>query len=147
MVIARCLQLNGVGHLFSIENDQNFAQITVEKLESLGLLNRVTLIYAPLIPSVIEGEQWSWYDLTDLPLPLAIDCLIVDGPPYWVGDLARYPAGPNLFPHLNTPAVVFLDDAAREEERVIVERWQEKYPDLVLKSHDCEKGCVSLHRL
>ena len=146
VVIARCLQLNGMGHLFSIENDQEFAQITAEKLESLGLSDCVTIIYAPLIPTVIEGEEWSWYDLKDLPLPLSIDCLIVDGPPYWVGSLARYPAGPSLFPYLNSSAVVFLDDAVREEECAIVEQWQKKYPDLVVKSHDCEKGCVTLQK-
>ena len=70
--------------------------------------------------------------------------LVIDGPPMPVGPLVRYPVGPILFPKLAPGAVVFLDDAARDDEKRIIERWQREFPDLERQDHDCEKGCVSL---
>ncbi len=66
--------------------------------------------------------------------------LVIDGPPEAVGPLARYPAGPSLFPSLSVGATVFLDDAARDDEKRIIERWQREFPDLERQDHDCEKG-------
>ncbi len=70
--------------------------------------------------------------------------LVIDGQPMPVGRLARNPAGPILFPKLASGAAVFLDDAARDDEKRIIERWQREFPDLERQDHDCEKGCVSL---
>ena len=59
-------------------------------------------------------------------------------------DRCLAPVGSVLFPKLALGAVVFLDDAARDDEKRIIERWQREFPDLERQDHDCEKGCVSL---
>ena len=71
----------------------------------------------------------------------------IDGPPEPVGPLARYPAGPNLFPRLSAGATVFLDDAVREDEKRIADRWMKEYSDLQRKDHPCEKGCVAFRSM
>ena len=70
--------------------------------------------------------------------------LVIDGPPMPVGPLVRYPAGPILFPKLAPGAAVFLDDAPRDDEKRIIERWMQEFPGLQREDHPCEKGCVSL---
>ena len=69
--------------------------------------------------------------------------LVIDGPPMPVGPLVRYPAGPIFFPKLAPGATVFLDDAARDDEKRIIERWQREFPDFEIRNYPCEKGCVS----
>ena len=70
--------------------------------------------------------------------------LVSDGPPMPVGPLVRYPAGPIWLPKLAPGATVFLDDAARDDETRIIERWMREFPGLQRQDHPCEKGCVSL---
>lgn len=69
---------------------------------------------------------------------------VIDGLPEPVGPLARYPAGPNLFPGLSAEATVFLDDTVREDEKRTVERWMKQFPGLQREDHPCEKGCACL---
>ena len=144
VTIARCLQLNGRGHLFSLEADPEFADATQRQLVVHGLQNWVTLVVAPLTVMHINGRSRRWYDLQGLPT-VGIDMLVVDGPPP-VGELARYPAGPCLFPRLSATATVFLDDADRQDEQKCLKLWQDEFPYLLAIRHSCEKGCVSLSR-
>lgn len=145
VVLARCMQLNGSGHVYSLEHDPEFASSTRANLERHGLGEWATVVDAPLRSHDLNGETWPWYTHEALPNG-EIDMLLIDGPPEAVGALARYPAGPNLFPSLSAGATVFLDDTIREDEKRIVERWQREFPDLERQDHDCEKGCVSLTR-
>ncbi len=62
-------------------------------------------------------------------------------------DRCLAPVGPVLFPKLAPGAAVFLDDAARDDEKRIIERWEREFPDLERQDHGCEKGCISLTRL
>jgi predicted O-methyltransferase YrrM len=143
VVIARALQLNGVGHVHSLEHDPTFAAETREHLRRNGLTEWATVIDSPLRPHRLEAQEYSWYEIERIP-DGQIDLLVVDGPPMPIGLEARYPAGPVLFPRLNPGAVVFLDDADRMDEKRIVERWQGKFEKMQVRRHDCEKGCVSL---
>ncbi|MFA9217698.1 MAG: class I SAM-dependent methyltransferase [Sphingomonadaceae bacterium] len=146
LVLARCLQLNGVGKVLSLEHDPVYAAHTREQLRLHGLLDWAAVIDAPLVPQVIDGADWIWYDLTQLPMEAAIDLLVIDGPPQAIGALARYPAGPRLFERLAAHGCVFLDDAARPDERAIIARWQQENPALALALLACEKGCAVLQR-
>lgn len=66
--------------------------------------------------------------------------LVIDGPPWFVSPLARYPAGPALFPKLAREGLILLDDAARDDESRIMERWRAEWPRLGCVRYDTEKG-------
>jgi len=102
-----------------------------------------TVIDAPLVEHRIGAETWKWYSLDGFP-HVGIDMLVVDGPPEPFGKMIRYPAGPMLFPKLMPRGAILIDDAARTSEMEIVERWRWENPRLVVKTYDCEKGCLGL---
>lgn len=142
LVLARCLQLNGAGKVLSLEHDPYYAEQTRQQLRRHGLQDWAQVLDAPLQPHLLSGETWPWYDLGGLPAALAIDLLVIDGPPQATRALARYPAAPLLFPRLNAGAQVFLDDAARADELAILQRWQGEFPALTHTTRACEKGCA-----
>lgn len=148
VVLARCLQLNGGGKLYSLEHDRAYAQQTRAQLLRHGLQEWAQVLDAPLIThdlgGDLGGEKWPWYDLAQLPPEIGIDLLVVDGPPQTTGPLARYPAAPLLFPRLAPGAVVFLDDALRPDEQAALARWQTEFPALQQSAISCEKGCAVL---
>jgi len=83
--------------------------------------------------------------LKDLP-ELNIDLLVIDGPPGFLQKNARYPALPMLIDMLAASCTVFLDDAARQDERDIVKQWLEQFPEFELEYIDNERGCSILKR-
>lgn len=143
IVLARCAQLNGKGHVYSLENDIAFANKTRERLQAQGLASYATVINAPLTPLSIDGETFSWYGCDVLQME-SIDMLVIDGPPAHTMATARYPAGPMLFGKLTPGATVFLDDAYRVGEREIVLRWVMAHPTLQVEEIHCEKGLVKI---
>jgi hypothetical protein len=145
LVLARCAQISGVGHVHSLEHDAEFAQKTRELLRTEGLEGHATVYDAPLKPLQLPGWSADWYDASVLPPGLAIDLLVVDGPPWFVSKLPRYPAVPVLRDRLQAGATVLLDDAARPEEQECVRRWKQEWPALeALRLPPCEKGCAGL---
>ena len=147
LVLARSMQLNGAGKVYSLEHDAHYAAQTRAQLRRHGLQDWATVIDAPLTPYDLDGQSWPWYDLTLLPALLEIDLLVIDGPPQATRPQARYPAGPVLFPRLNSGAAVYLDDAARADEQAVVRRWQMEFPELSHTSQGCEKGCAILRKV
>ncbi len=145
LILARCMELNGVGHTYSLEHDPEFAAITRKNLDKLGLSKWATVVDAPMKSQVIEGNQRNWYSIDGLP-DGEIDLIVVDGPPEPFGEMIRYPAGPMLFGKLSNSGTVFVDDADRDDETKAVALWQKSNPDLERKSHYCEKGCVVLSK-
>ena len=143
LVVARSLQLNGFGHLYSLEHIAEYGEKTRRELELHGLADWATVIDAPLVPQHINGSTYVWYSTRGLTVN-DIDMLIVDGPPEQPDKLVRYPAGPMLFGKLRPGGAVFLDDASRTTEQLTVEKWQQDYPDFRLERRDCEKGCAVL---
>lgn len=144
LVLARCMQLNGGGKVYSLEHEPMYAAQTRAELARLGLSDYAEVLDAPLGPFVQDGQNWPWYQHKVLPAGLAIDMLAIDGPPMTTGPLARYPAGPALFAQLAPGGAVFLDDAARAEETAILARWRREFPHLTQSARDCEKGCAVL---
>jgi len=145
VVAARCCQLNGSGHVYSLEHERVFAEATRERLREQGLVGWATVIDAPLEVGIVSGDSYSWYTLHDLP-DQPIDLLVVDGPPASLGPLARYPAGPKLLPRLSGRGLVLVDDADRTDERQIVQRWQDEFPALKARHVIAEKGLVVLEQ-
>lgn len=126
VAIARCLQINGGGHVYSLENTPEFAARTRDMLATQGLQAFATVIDAPLVSGLTDTP---WYDLSRLPAEVSgAALLVVDGPPGHVAAQSRYPALPQLMPHLAQHCTVMLDDADRPDERVIVQRWLRQYP-------------------
>ncbi|WP_342116960.1 class I SAM-dependent methyltransferase [Pseudoduganella sp. OTU4001] len=144
LVLARCLQLNGAGMVYSLEHDPLYARRTRRQLELHGLSAWATVIDAPLTGQAVGGGQQLWYDCSGLPLVMPIDMLVIDGPPQAIGQHARYPAGPILFPRLAPGAMVFLDDAERPGERAALQRWSLEFPHLDVQSLPCEKGAAAM---
>lgn len=145
VVLARCLQLNGKGHVYSFEHDKLYADKTAQLLAERGLSDWASVIHAPLVPN--PSAPSPWYDCAVFPEAMQqIDMVVVDGPPNAVGPLARYPAIPALKDRLAPDFHLFLDDANRPEEKEVVRRWQQEMPELVVESIEAEKGLVLLHR-
>ena len=143
IVLARSLQLNGRGHVYSLEHQSEYAEQTRLNLRRHGLESWATVLEAPLETVEIGGERFQWYPLESLPEG-GIDLLVVDGPPAAAAPMARYPAGPFLLPRLNDGAAVFLDDAARDGEKAALVRWAEEFPELSREIRNFEKGCAVL---
>ena len=144
LVLARCMQINGGGKVYSLEHDAVYAHETRTQLARHGLSEFAQVLVAPLRRMQIGGAEWPWYAHDVLPAALDIDMLAIDGPPMATGPLARYPAGPALFPRLARNAAVFLDDAKRADETAILARWRLEFPALSQSMRSCEKGCALL---
>ena len=145
VVLARACELNGVGRVYSLEHQAVFAERSRSELQRHGLSEHSEILEAPLTPHTLDGREWSWYRLDALP-SIKFDMLVIDGPPETTGPLARYPAGPLLFPHLTPGASVFLDDAHRDDEKEAVARWVRERPDLTCIWVPSEKGCAVLRQ-
>lgn len=144
LVLAQCMAANGSGHVFSLEHERQFAEKTREQLAHLGLQEFATVLDAPLKVYTLEGREYRWYDLSQLGTD-RIDLLVIDGPPAATCPMARYPAGPLLFGRLVQGAYVFLDDAARDDERDAVDRWSRGGAvSIVERLLRTEKGCAVL---
>lgn len=144
VVLARCLQLNGSGHVYSLENSPEFAVKTRALLAQHGLSDWATVLDAPLVS---KATPTPWYDESAIPTELpAIDMLVVDGPPASTAPLARYPALPRLHSRMSANCILMLDDADRVDEIEIVKRWQSEFSDFERSHLGCEKGLVLMSR-
>jgi predicted O-methyltransferase YrrM len=143
VVLARCCQSNGRGRVLSLENGPEFAARTRAELARHGLSGYAQVIDAALVSQVVAGREFQWYDLADL-AERRIDMLVIDGPPGFLQPHSRLPALPLLADRLGDRCAIFLDDAARPDERAIVAAWQEAYPALTLRQIDNERGCAVL---
>lgn len=142
LVVARCLQMNGAGHVYSLEHEPDYANKTRRLLGRYGLADWATVLDAPL---QTKHTDTPWYVEEAIPADLApVEILIVDGPPSQTAPLARFPALPRLLPRLANDALIILDDADREDEREMVRRWKQQFPELRETEVSCEKGCVMI---
>lgn len=143
LTLARCCQLNETGKVYSLENGKEYADKSQLNLNNTGLEDFADIIYAPLQPVIINDNSYDWYSLSDLP-DLKIDMLVIDGPPGFIQKHSRFPALPLLMDMLSNDSCVFLDDAARDEEKELVAMWVEMYPYLEHRYIDAERGCSIL---
>ena len=147
LMLARCCQLNARGSIHSLENGAEFSQVSSRYLADYGLQEYATIRHAPLETTTLNGVEYQWYRRDGIP-DGKIDMLVIDGPPGFIQRRSRYPALPLLFNRLSDDCTIFLDDAARDEEREIVELWQSTYPALDHEYLETERGCsvLKVHR-
>lgn len=122
-------------HLYAVEHDEAFVEM-MRSLLAYHEIDDVNLIEAPL--EFQRFGEWSgqWYSLGVLAeIPEKVDFLVVDGPPGRLGPQSRYPALPALRDRLSDGAVVFVDDAGRQEERRTIAQWLQDDPALQVR-HD-----------
>ncbi|MET0027272.1 MAG: class I SAM-dependent methyltransferase [Candidatus Thiodiazotropha sp.] len=143
LMLARCCQLNGFGQVVSLEDGEPYADRTREYISRYGLDDYASVRHAPLRSAQYDGVTYSWYDTGALPED-AIDMLVIDGPSGFSGKNARYPAMPVCYPYLAPGCRIFLDDAARPDEREIVAMWLASYPGLAHRFHETSRGCSLL---
>jgi len=138
LVAARCLQLNGQGHVWSLEHDAEFAGKTRALIARHGLSDWATVLDAPLEP---DSEGRRWYGDAVLPAAMGpVGVLVVDGPPQSTGPLARAPAFERLRSRLAPGAHIFVDDADRPDEQAMVAQWLQAEPRLNVERPPAEKG-------
>jgi predicted O-methyltransferase YrrM len=124
LILARALQMAGGGQLISFEQHADFVDATREWLAEHGL--EADLRAVPLGPP-LDGWPGLWYEHG--PLPVGIDLMLIDGPPWTIHPLTRGNAS-SLFGHLAPGGTIMLDDAARPGERLVAWRWKRDHPDM-----------------
>ena len=127
----------------SLDHDIEYMQKSRYALELHDLHSSVHLLYAPLQKYLLGEEVWLWYKTAQLFELLGqnrIDLLSVDGPPMNTQSLARYPVLPIMRERLSNDWVLVLDDAAREEEQAIVQRWKQEFRPLCEDFVQTQKG-------
>lgn len=133
LLLGQVLKRRGEGRLLSIDHDPVWARRTRQYVDFLGLQDYVTVVDAPLKTQTLAGDSFDWYDIPakDLDVLGPIDLLLVDGPPQSKTDpkAARSPAFALLRQRLSPRALVFVDDASRQTERSMVERWLAEAPE------------------
>jgi len=130
---------------YSLENGEDYAAKTQSELEKLSLAEHATVLHAPLVKSVTGSNLYQWYDQKKLAvLTESVDMLVIDGPPGFIQPQSRYPALPLLQSILSDDVVVFLDDAAREDEKQLVIRWLQQFPSFLYLYYKTQRGCAVL---
>jgi predicted O-methyltransferase YrrM len=138
LVVARSLQQNGSGHVWSLEHDPVYAAKTRVLLAQHGLSDWATVLEAPL-QGHTDGSRWYGDAVIPADLP-PIDLLLVDGPPQSSAPMARAPAFGRLRGRLAPGAQIFVDDASRPDETAMVQAWQTQEPLLTVEQWTAEKG-------
>jgi predicted O-methyltransferase YrrM len=147
LILGQILKRNGKGRLLSVDHDPVWANQTRRYVEFLGLGDVVSVVDAPLKNLALGGRTVNWYDIPRANLDAlgTIDLLVVDGPPQAKDDPepARYPAFPMLRERLSPRALVVVDDADRETERKMVEKWIAESPEWRAQRFDTVDGvCI-----
>ncbi len=143
LMLARCCQINKQGHVYSLENGEEYALKTRDFLSLHNLEEYASVIHAPLEEKIINGTAYSWYSTDNIPAK-NIDMLVIDGPPGFLQKNSRYPAMPLLTDKLAEHCVIFLDDAGREDEKEIIELWKNEHSNIKHEFIETERGCSIL---
>ena len=125
LIAATALERAGIAdaQLISFEQHADFCDQTRDWLQRFGIAADIR--HAPLV-SAPGGWPGLWYDHGPLPVP--IDLLLVDGPPWSIHPFTRSGAA-SLFDRIAVGGFVILDDAYRPGERIVARRWRRAFPD------------------
>lgn len=133
ILIGRLIQKNNLkAEVLSVEHEKNWADELDSIIRSEQLDQFITILHAPLTKCALHPQNSQWYDLKILKSRIEkkkFDMVIVDGPPAWQEgkELARYPAFPFIKNNLSEKYSVYLDDANRNGEQMVLQMWQKKY--------------------
>jgi predicted O-methyltransferase YrrM len=142
--VGYCLERNGGGRCVSLDHDADYAARTRADIERHGLTDYVEVVHCPLVDVEVAGERFRWYDLSKVEDLTDIDLVFVDGPPGTTGPLARYPALPVLRGRCAPGARFILDDAARPDEKAIVQRWTRQHGAVMVDRTPGPLGCATV---
>jgi predicted O-methyltransferase YrrM len=147
IIVARALQTLGCPpemHI-AVDHDVRYLGHTIQLARMNGVEQFVRFEHCPLGP--VPGYALPWYSNVPEAIGRAqVDLVIVDGPPaYEPGkERSREPALPVIRGFLSERAVVILDDANREAEGKILDRWLQDYPEFSLTRVREGKGVAVL---
>jgi predicted O-methyltransferase YrrM len=143
LIIAFALRSKGNGRVVALEHLERYVEETRDLLAQHGLTDWAEIRFAPLEPTIVDGQTRWWYSVDSIP-DGPIDLLLVDGPPGRTGREARFPALPLLIDRLAPSAQVIMDDYFRVDEKAIVDKWLAMFPELTLEVVGHEKGTAVL---
>ncbi len=137
--IARLLTQRNAGHLYTIEEDNSWANYLENLLSEEGLTRYVTILQTPITEiRCAMPNRGEWYDETIIRKEIGnktIDLLIVDGPAVKKDQpLIRYLALPFFYKNLSKRFCIILDDIHRSGESYILKEWEKKF-DIPFKNH------------
>lgn len=114
-----CAAASDGAQIWSLENDAVWAERTAAAAHR-SKLNNVHVIHAPLR---VFDDSYAWYDAPLDHMPERFGAVICDGPPGTTLG-GRYGLFPQCFSRMKPGCVILLDDATRESERGVIERWR-----------------------
>jgi len=122
--------------IISVDNSEEYA----EKTRKLLAAHAITNVEIRVAPLTAHHSGVEWYDTSVLGDISEIDLLFIDGPPGSKNNQARLPAVAECLKKLKTNAVIVIDDAARDDEQVMAEKFAQVLPTHTLEFLPHEKG-------
>lgn len=117
LILATIAQKRDINHVV-LENSPQWAAKIRQELDHFGLSN-THIEDCPIVPA----DGFSWYDVKNLKPEHPFNLIICDGPPSTTPG-GRFGLLPSMQAHLAPSCRILLDDADREEEHAIVEKWK-----------------------
>ncbi len=131
IIISKFIKINRLStKVYSIEHNKEWIDFLSNILKEEELEENIKFIYAPLTSSNLSLDKLKWHDesvINDVIQDTLFDSALIDGPPERGQELARYPAVPFIWNHLQKDYIIFLDDVNRKEERAIYKLWKQKF--------------------
>mgnify|MGYP001985135765 CR=1 FL=1 len=146
IIAGYCLKKIGGGKVISLEHDILYVEKSRALIRKHNLEAFVKIIHAPLIEHQINNEKWIWYDISSLEDVPPIDIVVVDGPPYYVQELSRYPVIPLLYDKMSDNSILLLDDGVRDEEKAMTEMWKKEFEHISIEYYNFEFGAFVLNK-
>ena len=141
VVLAKALSKNGYGHVYSLDQDLDSANKTYRWLNEHGLTEWATVIYAEPIQYTLNGNNFIWYALSDLP-NTAIDLMVINGPNSASQKCARYPALFLLRARLTEQSAIIVNNTNRPDDATTLALWAHDFPEFRFQKLRCEKGAA-----
>jgi predicted O-methyltransferase YrrM len=147
IAIAALLRTMGEGTLITIEHNMNYLKSVESNLATSGLKDYVELHHLPIVdfPAAPPMTACRSYDLRQL--DVRFDVALIDGP-----ITSEFGAATRMAPlawcidRLCFGASIYLDDADRAQERLVVATLRAIHPDVQTERLEAEKGLVRLTR-
>jgi predicted O-methyltransferase YrrM len=133
ILIAQKLKEIGSGKIITLENGQEYAEITQDFINQNDLGDYAHVIHSELTSYLTTIGPKDWYKIDEIDPNTKIDLLIVDGPPGNIQKDSRYPAIEILINFLSDGCLIYIDDYNREDEKNLVNKWLNNYPQISIK--------------
>ncbi|MCA9365082.1 MAG: class I SAM-dependent methyltransferase, partial [Candidatus Moranbacteria bacterium] len=130
--------------IISVDSNKEWLEDTKSLLIKIHSEDHVKLVYAPIVQTK-HGHYYDPEKIIEI-LEEKIECIVVDGPPGSTQEQARYPVMPFFENMISKDGVIFLDDGKRKDEKEIVERWLENFPEWKSEYRKYMKGGFILYR-